>query len=87
YAYSAALMAVALAALVLGLWRGWTDARRAALGLMAGVAAKVFLVDMAGLDGLLRVASFLGLGLALVGIGLLYQRLAGRPQPEDGGGA
>jgi uncharacterized membrane protein len=29
---------------------------------------------MADLTGLYRVASFLGLGLSLVGIGLVYQR-------------
>jgi uncharacterized membrane protein len=36
--------------------------------------AKVFIGDMAGLAGLYRVASFLLLGLSLVGIGWLYQR-------------
>jgi uncharacterized membrane protein len=36
--------------------------------------AKVFVFDMADLTGLFRVASFLGLGLALVGIGYVYQR-------------
>ena len=36
--------------------------------------AKVFLVDMSELTGLYRVASFMGLGLILVGIGYLYQR-------------
>ena len=39
-----------------------------------GTVAKVFLIDMGSLDGLYRVASFLGLGLSLVGIGYLYQR-------------
>jgi uncharacterized membrane protein len=37
--------------------------------------AKVFLVDLAGLSGPFRALSFIGLGLALVGIGWLYQRL------------
>ncbi|NCQ63311.1 MAG: DUF2339 domain-containing protein, partial [Alphaproteobacteria bacterium] len=37
--------------------------------------AKVFLVDAAGLDGLLRVASFLALGFSLIGIGWIYSRL------------
>ncbi len=36
--------------------------------------AKVFLIDMSELTGLYRVASFMGLGLILVGIGYLYQR-------------
>ena len=33
--------------------------------------AKVFLVDISGLEGLLRVVSFIGLGLALDGLGWL----------------
>jgi uncharacterized membrane protein len=37
--------------------------------------SKVFLVDASDLTGLYRVASFLGLGLSLIGIGYLYQRL------------
>ncbi len=37
--------------------------------------SKVFLIDASDLTGLYRVASFLGLGLSLIGIGYLYQRL------------
>ncbi len=33
------------------------------------------LVDASDLTGLYRVASFLGLGIALIGIGYLYQRI------------
>ncbi|MBL8710045.1 MAG: DUF2339 domain-containing protein, partial [Rhodospirillaceae bacterium] len=36
---------------------------------------KVGLVDASDLTGLYRVASFLGLGVALIGIGYLYQRI------------
>jgi uncharacterized membrane protein len=36
---------------------------------------KVGLVDASDLTGLYRVASFLGLGIALIGIGYLYQRI------------
>jgi uncharacterized membrane protein len=38
---------------------------------MAGIAltiAKVFFIDMSGLSGLLRVMSFMGLGLALLAL-------------------
>jgi uncharacterized membrane protein len=41
---------------------------------------KVFISDMAGLQGLYRVASFLGLGLSLVAIGWIYQRFV-YPRP------
>jgi uncharacterized membrane protein len=36
----------------------------------------VFLVDMSGLSGLVRVASFLGLGLSLAGLAWLNRRIA-----------
>lgn len=38
------------------------------------VIGKIFLFDMADLEGLLRVASFMGLGLSLLGLAYLYQR-------------
>jgi uncharacterized membrane protein len=36
---------------------------------------KVFLVDMRGLTGIFQGLSFIGLGVVLLGIGRLYQRL------------
>jgi len=51
---------------------------------------KVFLYDLSGLQGLMRALSFIGLGLVLIAIGLLYQKLvfrsaaapqAGAPEP------
>jgi uncharacterized membrane protein len=36
---------------------------------------KVFLIDMANLTGAYRAFSFIGLGLVLVAIGWLYQRI------------
>lgn len=44
--------------------------------------AKVFLIDAAGLSGLTRVASFVGLGLALAGLAWLNRWAAAR----QGGG-
>ena len=41
---------------------------------LALVVLKVFIGDMSNLEGLLRIASFVGLGFCLVGIGSLYQR-------------
>jgi uncharacterized membrane protein len=48
------------------------------MGLVCVVVAKVFVIDMAGLQGLLRVFSFLGLGAALVGLGYAYRRFGFR---------
>jgi uncharacterized membrane protein len=48
---------------------------QAGLGLLLLVVLKLFLVDMSDLQGLLRVASFLGMGLGLLGIAYLHKRL------------
>jgi uncharacterized membrane protein len=50
-------------------------ARMASAAVVTLTIAKVFLVDMAGLEGIFRALSFIGLGAVLVGIGLLYQKL------------
>jgi len=39
------------------------------------VTLKVFLIDAAALEGILRILSFMGLGFALIGIGWAYRRL------------
>ena len=56
--------------------------RFAGLAIGAIVATKVFVFDMAGLSGLYRAASFLGLGACLVGLGYLYQRIAAPPHDD-----
>lgn len=48
---------------------------RAGMTLLAIVILKLFLIDLSDLEGLLRVASFMGLGLALLGIAYLHKRL------------
>jgi uncharacterized membrane protein len=52
-----------------------TQLRNAGFGCLALVILKVFIVDMSSLDGLYRAISFIGLGLCLVGIGWLFQKL------------
>jgi uncharacterized membrane protein len=75
YAYSAAWLVYGLAIIAAGIvWRN-TTLRIAGLAIGAVVAMKVFLFDMAALSGLYRAASFLGLGLSLVALGYVYQRL------------
>lgn len=70
------VLAIALAVgfLLWGIWRKKHDWRIASLLLMLGAVAKVFLFDISGLAGLLRIASFLALGFSLIGIGWLYSR-------------
>jgi uncharacterized membrane protein len=50
-------------------------ARMASAAVVALTIGKVFVIDMAGLTGIFRALSFIGLGVVLVGIGWLYQRL------------
>jgi uncharacterized membrane protein len=49
--------------------------RLASAAVVLITVAKVFLFDLAVLQGAFRALSFIGLGLVLVGIGWLYQRL------------
>ena len=74
WSYSAAWLMLGIALLGYGLWRGMQEARLASALLVTLVVLKVFLWDMAGLEGAWRAFSFIGLGAVLVGIGLVYQR-------------
>jgi len=86
YAYSAVWLAFALALFVAGLRLARQYVRYAGLGVMVLVVLKVFLWDMSNLEGLYRIASFVGLGLCLVGIGWLYQRFVQKPRQEPAKG-
>ena len=74
WSYSAAWLMLGIALLGYGLWRGMQEARLASAAIVTIVVLKVFLWDMSGLEGAWRAFSFIGLGLVLVGIGLVYQR-------------
>ena len=84
YAYSAVWLAFALALFVTGLRLKQQYIRYAGLGVMVLVVLKVFLWDLSSLEGLYRIASFIGLGLCLVGIGWLYQRFVQQPARSAG---
>ena len=71
---SAIWLAFGIALLALGVWR-----RKQALRIASGVVIiltvlKAFIIDMAGLEGVLRALSFVALGLILIVIGRAYQR-------------
>jgi uncharacterized membrane protein len=74
YTYSAAWLIYGVVLLGAGIRTGEPMLRYAGLAILMLTSVKVFLIDMGDLAGLYRVASFLGLGLSLVGIGYLYQR-------------
>ena len=61
-------------------WGARTQSRSWRIGsliLMLGAVCKVFLLDASGLEGLLRVASFVALGFSLIGLGWFYARQLG----------
>jgi uncharacterized membrane protein len=78
------VLAVALAAgfLLWGMRIGSRDWRIGSLVLMLAAVAKVFLLDASGLEGLMRIASFVALGFSLIGIGWLYSRSLGSGRPR-----
>jgi uncharacterized membrane protein len=86
YTYSAVWLVFGVVLLLAGFVLGSKPARLASAAVIALTIAKVFLVDMSGLTGVYRALSFIGLGIVLVGIGWLYQRLlfpvAAKPASE-----
>ncbi len=83
--YSAALVVYALSLLAFGAWRGARLSRFTSLAVLACALIKVFLFDLSALEGALRAASFIGLGLTLLGTALFYQRFV-FPDRGDGAG-
>ena len=80
YTYSATWLVFGVILLVVGLLLPSKPARIASGAVIMFTVLKVFLFDMAGLTGIWRALSFIGLGLVLMGIGYLYQRLLFPPQ-------
>jgi uncharacterized membrane protein len=81
YSYTVALLAAGGLLLYQSLARRSPGLRRLAMGVIGLAIAKVFLVDAAGLSGLLRVFSFLALGLVLAGLAWLNRWVADRSVP------
>ena len=74
YTYSLVWLLYAAILMGFGIWQRNHFVRMAAMMVIALVTGKIFLFDMANLQGLLRVFSFFGLAVSLLGIGYLYQR-------------
>jgi uncharacterized membrane protein len=75
YTYSAVWLAFGVALLLVGIALKSQPARLASAAVVILDILKVFLHDLAGVQGIYRPLSFIGLGLVLIGIGWLYQRL------------
>lgn len=72
YGYSLAGLLLSIALLVAGIRLPDKALRLAGLLLLTATIVKVFLIDASELEGIWRILSFLGLGVALIGIGRLY---------------
>ncbi len=86
WAYSIATILYASLILVAGAVRRSALLRYAGFGALILAVGKVFLVDTAGLEGVLRATSLLGLGAALIGVAVLYQRVLAPMLARDGPG-
>ncbi|MBT5821295.1 MAG: DUF2339 domain-containing protein [Rhodobacteraceae bacterium] len=75
YSYTIAMMLGVVRLLFFALVRRSDLLRKLAMVGIAVTIAKVFLIDMSGLNGLVRVASFFGLGLALMGLAWLNRAM------------
>ncbi|MDF0748682.1 DUF2339 domain-containing protein [Marinobacter sp. 71-i] len=82
YSYSVVGMLYAIAAILYSTSRDNAVLHKAGMALLGIVIGKIFLIDMAGLQGLWRVAAFMGLGLALLGLAWMYRKTR-----SDAGGA
>jgi uncharacterized membrane protein len=88
YTYSIAWLAFGVVLLGIGILFNSQRARLASAAVIALTIMKAFLIDMSTLTGVYRALSFMCLGLVLVAIGWLYQRiLFRRPVTPPSGGA
>ena len=87
YTYSIAWLAFGVALLGIGIVFNSQRARLASAVVIALTIVKAFLIDMSTLTGVYRALSFMCLGLVLVAIGWLYQRILFRRQAAPPGGA
>jgi uncharacterized membrane protein len=88
YSYSIAWLAFGVILLGIGIFFNSQRARLASAAVIALTILKAFLIDMSTLTGVYRALSFMCLGLVLVAIGWLYQRILFRRQtapPSEGG--
>jgi uncharacterized membrane protein len=80
YTYSIAWLIFGVVLLGIGILVNSQRARLASGAVIALTILKAFLIDMSTLTGVYRALSFIGLGLVLVAIGWLYQRILFRRQ-------
>lgn len=75
YTYSAVWLAFGVTLLVVGMVLRSQAVRLASAAVVILTVLKVFLIDMSDLTGIYQSLSFIGLGVVLLGVGWLYQRV------------
>ncbi len=83
YSYSLAWLLTGLGLLAAGIRMDNKSARLASLVFMVLTIGKVFIFDAAALEGLYRVASFLGLGISLIGLSYFYTKFVFAAESKD----
>ncbi|WP_193049820.1 DUF2339 domain-containing protein [Pseudoalteromonas undina] len=78
YSYSVIWLLLGALVVIAGHLKQQRLLQNVGLGILSAVIVKVFLIDMANLTGLLKALSFIGLGLSLVGLSWLFQKLRKR---------
>jgi uncharacterized membrane protein len=86
YSYTLAMLIVAVGLLMLAFSKRSDTLRKVAMAGVALTIAKVFLVDTSGLSGLIRVMSFMGLGLSLVALAWLNRKMTAQWDRDLDGG-
>jgi uncharacterized membrane protein len=83
YSYSIAWLVFGVALLAIGILFNSQRARLASAAVIALTIMKAFMIDMSTLTGVYRALSFMCLGVVLVAIGWLYQRILFRRPPAQ----
>lgn len=83
YSYTVAILLTGAVLFYQSLARNATVLRRSGLIVIGLAVAKVFLIDIPGLDGLVRVLALVVLGLSLAGLAWLNRWAQGKSAPVD----
>jgi uncharacterized membrane protein len=75
----------ASAFIAVGMWRNFAPIRYLAMALFGLTVLKVFLVDLSALGGVYRILGFIGVGVVLLVVSFVYQRM--RRGTKDEGSA
>lgn len=84
FGYSIGWLVFAIGLLAAGIKFSETLSRRAAIILLVITAGKVFVIDLASLDQLFRVGSFVGLAFVLIFVSYLYQKFLSDDKDRQG---